>query len=225
MEPLISVIIPALDEESLIGSALESLRESDGVEVIIADGGSRDRTVEIARGQGARVVSGPRGKAGQMNAASRSAKGSILLFLHADTTLPRDFTRQVRKIVGQPSFAAGAFELGIDGPGWELRIIERVANIRSRWLKAPYGDQALFVRADLFAEVGGYPEIPIMEDFELVRRLRRIGRVVIAPASVRTSARRWQAVGIWRTTLINWMIVLAYYFGVSPRRLSGWYQG
>jgi hypothetical protein len=120
--------------------------------------------------------------------------------------------------------AAGAFELGIDSPMRSLRIIEAVANFRARWLHMPYGDQGLFMRASVFHEVGGFPEFPIMEDFELVRRLRRRGRIVISDPRVATSARRWQQLGPLRTTWTNQMIVLSYYLGVSPERLAKWYR-
>ncbi|MFQ5928123.1 MAG: TIGR04283 family arsenosugar biosynthesis glycosyltransferase [Acidobacteriota bacterium] len=220
----ISVIIPALNEAKAIGLALGSTRNCTGVERIVADGGSVDKTVEVARSFGAKVVHSPRGRARQMNAGAEAAKGGLLVFLHADTRLPEGFDNHIRYIMNQSNAIAGAFELQIDAPSPGLRIIEQVANWRSRRLQLPYGDQAIFLRADLFREIGGFPDLPIMEDFEFVRRLRSQGQVVIAPAAALTSARRWQKLGALQTTLINQAVVLAFCLGVDPSRLARWYR-
>jgi len=145
------------------------------------------------------------------------------LFLHADTRLPEGFDAHVRRALGQPRVVAGAFRLRIDGPQRTLRLIECGVNLRSRCLQMPYGDQALFLKAETFRTVGGFPELPIMEDFELVRRLRRHGRIAIADAAVTTSARRWNAFGALRTTWTNQMVIIGYYLGVSPGRLARQY--
>ncbi len=220
----ISVIIPALNEEDRIDSHLRLLCGRPGVEIIVADGGSLDGTAEAAAGCGARVVRADLGRAKQMNTARREAHGDILLFLHADTKLPQDFEKQVQDVLNRPGTSAGAFLLRIDSPGFGLRLIEYVANLRSKWLQAPYGDQAIFVSARVFDEIGGYPEMPIMEDFELIRRLRRKGRIAIAPGRARTSSRRWRNLGLVRTTITNWSIVVGYWLGVSPARLERWYR-
>ncbi|MDA2923784.1 TIGR04283 family arsenosugar biosynthesis glycosyltransferase [Acidobacteria bacterium AH-259-L09] len=220
----ISVIIPALNEAEAIGLALGSIQNCMGVERIVADGGSVDKTVEVARSFGAKVVHSPRGRARQMNAGAKAAKGGLLVFLHADTRLPEGFDNHIRGIMNQSNAIAGAFELQIDAPSPGLRIIEKVANWRSRRLQLPYGDQAIFLRADLFREIGGFPDLPIMEDFEFVRRLRSQGRVVIAPAAALTSARRWQKLGTLQTTLTNQAVVLAFCLGVDPSRLARWYR-
>jgi len=195
------------------------------LETIVVDAGSEDGTVGLAAAHGARIIRAARCRARQMNVGAAAARGPLLLFLHADTRLPQGFEEHIRSTLGRPAVVAGAFELGIDSPMRSLRIIETGANFRARWLHVPYGDQGLFMRASVFHSVGGFPDLPIMEDFELVRRLRRRGRIVIVHARVATSPRRWQRLGPWRTTWTNQMIVLGYYLGVSPGRLAKWYCG
>ncbi len=219
----ITLIIPALNEANQIGRTLEALRSLD-LETILVDGGSRDATRRIARDHGVQVVKSRPGRAVQMNRGARLARGSILLFAHADTRLPQGFIPLIRNALRDPKVAAGAFRLEIDAPGLNPRLIEAFANWRAQLLQMPYGDQGLFLRADTFHRVGGYPEIPIMEDFELVRRLRQIGCIRVLKAGARTSARRWRALGSWRTTMLNWIMVLGYGLGVSPMRLAQWYR-
>lgn len=219
---VISVVIPTLNEAGRIGAVLAPLCDLPGVEVIVADGGSSDGTGDMARRFPVRLLNGLAGRAVQMNAGAAAATGTYLLFLHADTRLPEGFAGHVREVLARPDVAAGAFELRIDAPGHGLRLIERLANWRSRRLGMPYGDQAVFVRTALFREVGGFPSIPVMEDFELMRRLRRRGRVVIAPTAVVTSARRWRANGLLRNTLINQAVIAAYLLGVPPERIARW---
>jgi rSAM/selenodomain-associated transferase 2 len=221
----ISVIIPTLDEAAVLEETLRSLRGAAKLETILADGGSEDGTVELAAAHGARIIRAARCRARQMNAGAAAATGPLLLFLHADTRLPEGFEEHIRDTLARPGVVAGAFELRIDSPMRSLRIIETVANFRARRLHMPYGDQGLFMRAGVFHSVGGFPDLPIMEDFELVRRLRRRGQVAIVRARVATSPRRWQHLGPWRTTWTNQMIVLGYYLGVSPGRLAKWYGG
>jgi uncharacterized protein len=219
----ISVIIPALNEGAALAACL--LAGSGSVEWILADGGSRDRTAEVAAAKGCLVCVSAPGRARQMNAGAGVASGEILLFLHADTRLPEDWAVHVQNILSEPGIIAGAFRLKIDAPIPGLRIIERVANWRSRRWHLPFGDQAIFLRADDFRAVGGFPDLPIMEDVELIRRLRRHGRIGIAAVPVVTSARRWQNRGLWKTTLLNQAYLAAYYLGVSPSRIHGWYYG
>ncbi len=226
----ISMIIPALNEAKSIATVLARLDSFANVEPIVVDGGSEDDTVAIAQAVGVKVVTAPKGRAGQMNAGARAATGEILLFLHADTFLPFSGDRVVRQTLQPPLDArrsvpvAGAFELAIDAPLPSLRWIERLVNWRSRWRQMPYGDQAIFVTAETFWELGGFPEQPIMEDFELIRRLRRRGRIAIVAPPVVTSARRWLKLGVWQTTFINQAIVIAYLLGVSPAQLAAWYR-
>jgi rSAM/selenodomain-associated transferase 2/rSAM/selenodomain-associated transferase 1 len=221
----LSVIIPALNEEVQLPDTLASLSGIPGIEIIVVDGGSSDATLEVARDTGVRTLAAHPPRAIQMNAGAGLAVGDILLFLHADTRLPRDVVQQVRQTLRPARVAAGAFHLSIAGALSGLRAIERVANWRSRLLQMPYGDQGLFLSRDLFWELGGFPPIPIMEDFELVRRLKRRGRIALAHGSARTSNRRWQRLGALKTWLINQAIVAAYYAGVPPQRLVVWYRG
>jgi rSAM/selenodomain-associated transferase 2/rSAM/selenodomain-associated transferase 1 len=220
----ISVIIPTLDEAEALPAAVESARSGDDIETIVVDGGSRDQTVPLAGGLGARVLQTRACRADQMNAGAAAASGSILLFLHADTRLPRDFDCRVRNTLRQPGVAAGAFELCIDAPGKSLRIMERAANRRARCLQMPYGDQALFLTTETFEAVGGFPVMPVMEDFEFVLRLRRRGRIAVADAAVVTAARRWKSLGAWRTWWVNQLVVAGYLLKVPPKRLARLYR-
>jgi len=226
MPETIAVIIPVLNEVNHLRLIVEQLyaQAMDKIEVIVVDGGSRDGTVELAQKLGITVIVADRGKACQMNAGAAVAQSEILLFLHADTLLPKNFDQVARQVLVQPQTVAGAFRLQIDDPTWGLRIIERLVNWRSRWLQMPYGDQAIFLSRQQFLEIGGFPDLPIMEDYELIRRLRCRGQIKLAPAAVLTSARRWRQLGILRTTAINQTIVLAYRLGISPEQLARWYR-
>ncbi len=217
----ISVIIPTLNEADNITRTLA--RIGNNMEIIIVDGGSADKTAELAAGFRAKVLSGSPGRAKQMNMGAMEAKGGILLFLHADTLLPEGFEEIILRIIKQPGIAAGAFRLAIDSPQRGLRIIERLANWRSRYLQTPYGDQAIFVKTELFHKLGGFPEIPIMEDLEFIRQLRKAGRISIASVPVITSARRWHKLGIWKTTLINQIAIVTYFLGIPPAAIARWY--
>jgi len=220
---LISVIIPTLNEARAIEATISMLKKHGRTEIIIVDGGSQDQTVEIAKSMGVGVLTAAAFKATQMNAGAAEATGDVLLFLHADTRLPDNFENCVLAAMARDDICAGAFSLGIDSGAGGLRFIERVANWRSRFFQMPYGDQALFVSRGLFHEIGGYPEYPIMEDFEFVRRLKRKGKIAILPESVQTSPRRWLNYGILKTWLLNQIIIVAFYLGISPRRLAQWY--
>ncbi|MBN2332279.1 MAG: TIGR04283 family arsenosugar biosynthesis glycosyltransferase [Deltaproteobacteria bacterium] len=220
----LSIIIPTLNEEGTIASVLAALQDIPGQEVIVVDGGSSDRTVELVRARGGRVLPCSKGRARQLNAGAAAARGEILLFLHADTRLPQSYWGKIKETLAQPQVAAGCFSLHIDAPGIGMRFIETLVNLRTRWLQLPYGDQAFFIAADTFAMVGGFPQTPIMEDVELIRRLRRYGSIIQLPAAVVTSGRRWQRLGIIRTTLINQLVFAGYYLGIDPHRLARWYR-
>ncbi len=223
----ISVIIPVLNEAETIAATLVQLSQAAGaadVEVIVVDGGSQDGTLAKLQSYQVTVCTSTPGRATQMNAGAAIATGSIFLFLHADTQLPAGFPALVRQSLAPARVVAGAFALSIAGDMSGLRWVERLANWRSHYLQMPYGDQAIFLRAEQFHAIGGFPQQPIMEDYELIRRVRQHGTVAIVPQPVLTSARRWQTLGVLQTTLINQSIILAYRLGVSPDRLVKWYR-
>ena len=220
----ISIIIPVLNEARNIKQAVASTQPSTNVEVIVVDGGSNDGTVEIAESLGVKLISAPRGRAAQMNAGALAASGEILLFLHADSRLSVEFDIMVRTALQQPGVVAGAFAVQIDAQLWSLRLVEWGVNWRSRFLQMPYGDQAIFLTKEIFHKIGKFPEIPIMEDFELIRRLRRTGKITIIHVPILTSARRWLKNGVFKTTLTNQIIILAYLLGVSPKRIGTWFR-
>lgn len=258
--PLLSVIIPTLNEESFLEATLKQLRlpkeELSGagggrgkpgpqVEPIVVDGGSTDATVEIARRLGVRVITANSGRGEQLNAGARAARGRLLLFLHADTLLPSNYQELIHQALEDPATVCGSFRLQIHptlgsrdnlgdihtanrvtGPLKTalLKLIAMGANIRSRLLKLPYGDQGVFMEKRVFEEIGGFPPLPIMEDYALIRRLGRRGGVAILPQAVKTSARRWLQRGIIRTFLINQLMVLGYKVGFEPDRLASFYR-
>ncbi len=223
MNQAISIIIPALNEAENIQRAIDSAG-GHAHEIIVVDGGSKDETMARAEARGVRVMCCEKGRAGQMNRGAEAAGGDVLLFLHADTVLPDDYAERVQLALREPNTSAAAFRLGIDGRGFGLRLVEIISNLRSRYLGMPYGDQAIFLRKDVFHEIGGYPAQPFMEDFDLLRRLRKKGKIRIVSAGVRTSPRRWTRLGVIRTTLINQVIILAHYLGVSSATLAAWYE-
>jgi len=220
----ISVIIPALNEAHNIADTITSTGYGNNTEIIVVDGGSSDDTVSIARQLGATVIESSPPRSRQMNQGANAASKDILLFLHADTLLPKNFSRHVLGALEQPGFVAGAFELRIDSPVSSLRLIECVANWRSRYLKTPYGDQAIFMFSKVFHQMGGFLNIPIMEDFELIRRFQKIGDVLTLPVPVITSPRRWINHGILKTTFIHQLIVLSYFLGIPPDTISRLYR-
>lgn len=221
----VAVIIPTFNEEHPLPSTLAAVQRGAPHEIIVTDGGSTDRTAAIARGHEAIFLSSPPGRARQMNRGAAIATGEYLLFLHADTLLPPDFPRFVRQTLAQPGVVGGAFKFAIAGEFPGRRLIERGTNRRACRSQLPYGDQGLFVSRAVFDRVGGFPDQPIMEDYAFVKRLQRLGRIAMAPATAVTSGRRWQRRGALGTTLLNQLIVLGYRLGVSPVRLARWYRG
>ncbi len=222
----ISIVIPTLNEAAHLPQTLAAIATANhNYEVIIADGGSQDRTIEIAQASGAIVLPCNPGRATQLNQGAAQATGEIYLFLHADTQLPSNWAAFVIQTLTDRQTIAGAFELAIDSPRWGLRLIEWGVKLRSRYCQLPYGDQAIFLRAKTFHQLGGFPDLPIMEDFKLVKQLQPLGRIAIVPTAVLTSARRWQQRGILQTTGLNQLMILGFYLGIAPDRLRRWYRG
>jgi rSAM/selenodomain-associated transferase 2 len=219
----LSVVIPALDEAAILADTLGALPPGLA-EVIVADGGSRDATRDIARAHGCRVVESAPGRGTQMNAGAAAAGGDVLLFLHADTRLPEGAVEAVAAALDDPAVVGGAFRLGIDSDDGFLRLVAGAANLRSRLTGVCYGDQALFARRAAFEAVRGFPPYPVMEDVAFVRALRRRGRVVLLAGRVRTSARRWERENPLYTTLRNTVLVSLFRLGVAPERLARWYR-
>ncbi|MBD2254585.1 TIGR04283 family arsenosugar biosynthesis glycosyltransferase [Nostoc parmelioides] len=220
----ISIIIPTLNEAGNIQQAIATTQPNVNIEVIVVDGGSQDDTVAIAQSLGVKVISSSPGRAVQMNTGAALATGEILLFLHADTRLPVGFDEMIRAALRQPGVVAGAFALRIDADLAGLRWVEKGVYWRSHFFQMPYGDQAIFMTKALFQEVGCFPELPIMEDFELMRRLKRAGKITILSVAAITSARRWLQRGVFQTTLINQVVIIAYLLGVAPAQLRNLYR-
>ena len=219
----VSVIIPALNEEKTIGTTLRGLISLQPHEIIVVDGGSDDRTCEIAEKFGVQVLRSERGRARQMNDGARRATGNALLFLHADTKLPPLAFSEVATALDNPECVGGRFDVELAGRHWMLKVIGALINCRSRATKVGTGDQAIFVRREIFSRIGGFPEIPLMEDIAFCRALKREGRVACVRSRVVTSARRWEKDGVWRTILRMWALKSLYLAGVSPERLKRFY--
>jgi rSAM/selenodomain-associated transferase 2 len=230
--PKISIIIPVLDEAATIEETLTKVASTQDIEVIIVDGGSRDKTLkitEIISKQLApflpiKIITSQAGRAHQMNTGAAIAKGDILLFLHADTLLPPDFDILLLKALQNATTVAGAFKLQINAQLPGLRLVEKMVNMRSHFFSMPYGDQAIFLKASIFDEIGGFPDLPIMEDFELMLSLKKLGKIAIIPAPVITSGRRWQKLGVVKTTMLNQVIIAGYLIGIPPHLLVQWYR-
>jgi rSAM/selenodomain-associated transferase 2 len=223
----LSVVIPALNEAANLTRLLPALaRDCLGAEIIVVDGGSRDETAAVvARQPGARLVMSERGRARQMNAGARQAIGDVLLFLHADTWLPADAGAALDRALAEPGVVAGRFDVRFDNPRPVLRMVAWLMNTRSRASGICTGDQAIFVRRADFEAVGGYPDIPLMEDIELSRRLKRRGRLAALRLRVTTSARKWEREGPLRTIGLMWALRVLHFCGVAPARLHRWYYG
>lgn len=223
MQLSISVIIPVLNEELTIGPALQSVLRLNPDEILVVDGGSLDTTRELAASMGVKVFSSERGRARQMNTGAQLARGEVLLFLHADTRLPESALADIRGAMQNDSLAGGRFDVALEGEGWMLKLIGAMISLRSRFSKIATGDQAIFIRREVFVRLGGYPDIPVMEDVALSRALKRVGGVACLKSRVITSARRWQTEGVWRTVFRMWALKSLYLMGVSPFWLKRFY--
>jgi len=228
INPAISVIIPVLNEAQGINDVITPIRSHaavDAVEIIVADGDSAGSTVRAISHPGIITAVAEKGRGSQMNRGAILATGHILLFLHADTFLPPNAFACIRKCMEVTRHAGGAFDLGIDSKRKIFRITERYVAWRTRLTRIPFGDQAIFVRRDYFERIGGYRDIPIMEDVDLMRRIRQRGDAIcVVPEKVITSARRWERDGIVFGTLRNWMLQALYCCGVAPERLARFYR-
>jgi rSAM/selenodomain-associated transferase 2 len=215
-----SVIIPVFNEAENLVRTLDALRNcSEAPEIIVVDGGSTDGSVEAARRYASDVVISPKGRGIQQDTGARHAKGDVFIFLHADTLLPDGYDRMIFRALADPAVVFGAFSLAIYPPSPALNLIASVANLRSRILKLPYGDQALFIRQSAYVRSGGFPPWPIMEDVDLVRRLNALGTFRLIRTPVKTSARRWGKENPLFTTLRNWSLMIRYALGASPQDL------
>lgn len=220
----LSVIIPVLNEAAVIRQALERAGGCGADEVLVVDGGSRDDTVSIVRRTGCRLVHSAPGRAFQMNAGAAQARGDVFLFLHADTRLPATARSAVASALADEGTVGGRFDVRLDQHRRVFRLLAFAINWRSRLTKIATGDQAIFVRRRVFEAMRGFKEIPLMEDVDFSRRLRRRGKVACLRECVITSARRWQRHGPWKTIALMWTLRLLYFLGVSPARLKALYQ-
>lgn len=218
----ISVIIPTLNEAACLAQTLRSVRAEQPQEIIVVDGGSRDATCELAR-EADHVLHGSRGRAAQMNDGAAHATGDVLLFLHADCILESGALRAAEECLGRRGVVAGCFRMRVTADGWTYRLIDACATARVRLTGLIYGDQGLFVKRRLFERIGGFPTLLFMEDVFFSKKLRRQGRIVVAPRRIFVSPRRWQRQGLVRQTLRNWTLTALGAAGVSPNRLAAFY--
>ncbi|MBW8314379.1 MAG: TIGR04283 family arsenosugar biosynthesis glycosyltransferase [Hydrogenophaga sp.] len=221
-----SIIVPMLNEAPGLPGVLAQLTELErqGCEILIVDGGSDDGSVSLAERAGFRVLASQKGRARQMNLGAAQATGDVLLFLHADTLLPEDALTTLRQTMQKTAAVWGRFDVLIDGAHPMLRVIATLMNHRSRWTGNATGDQAIFVTRKAFNAVGGYPDQPLMEDIELSNRLRALARPACIPTPVRTSGRRWESRGVWRTVLLMWRLRWAYWRGTPAEQLAQRYR-
>jgi len=220
---MISIVIPVYNEESAIERTLKALPFGEGVEVIIVDSQSDDKTMDIVKKYPVKIVTSPRGRAMQMNAGARIASGSILLFLHADCRIDNGGVLAIKEGIAK-GYVGGCFTHKIDSPYFMFRLIELTGNIRSKVFGLFYGDQAIFVRRDIFEKVHGYPNFLIFEDAVFTKKMKRMGRVTVLNAKAYVSPRRWEKYGIMKTTLLNWALTIGFMMGVSTDRLAKLYK-
>ena len=228
--PLVSVVVPVLRDTSELGGLLDSLpvdRFAAGVEVVVVNGDAADRSLDPLRRRATTVqwLDSEPGRGCQMNAGARASSGRWLLFLHADARLGAGWLAALREADERPAVAGGAFRLALASAHWAARVVEHGVAVRTRWLRLPYGDQAIFVRRDTFEALGGYRPLGLMEDVDFVRRLRRRGQLWFPPVAVRVSARRWERDGWLRRTVQNLALLGLYIAGFAPDRLACWYYG
>ena len=220
-----TIVIPTLNEDAEIQDCLMQLQglRGEGFEVIVVDGGSVDKTQQLTEGLCDKFISNPRGRAAQMNAGARQAKGEIIFFLHVDTQLPEKFLDLIASIEAD-TLCWGRFDVRLSSKRWPFRIIETMMNLRSRLTGIATGDQVIFVSQKLFREVDGFPEIALMEDIAMSRRLKSICSPLCLRQKVLTSSRRWEKHGIISSILRMWCLRFSYYIGVDPIKLARQYD-
>ena len=224
MAPLVSVVVPVLDDTAAVARLLSRLPPHPGVEVLVVDGGRDTQLEALTNGRtDVRLTRSEPGRGGQMNAGAARAGGAWLLFLHADSVLPAGWLDALSAVAAP--VVGGWFRFALDDASWQARWLERAVAWRVRFLRLPYGDQGYFVRRETFRALGGYDPIPLMEDVAFIRRLVKAGPVVELPLPLVTSARRWQADGWLRRSARNLALVSLYFAGVPPARLARWYEG
>jgi rSAM/selenodomain-associated transferase 2 len=221
----LSVVVPMLNEAATIASTLDALRRgASDAEIVVVDGGSIDASVAIARPLCDTLIDATRGRALQMNAGARASQGDALAFVHADTIVPSTFAADIASALSDPTVVGGRFDVKLDTTALPYRVIGAMISIRSRISRTGTGDQAIFVRRDVFDRLGGFPEFELCEDLEFSRRLKRAGRIACLRTRVTTSARRWSQDGVVRTVVRMWMIRAMYLMGVPPARLKRMYS-
>ena len=222
----LSIVVPTLNEAERIVGCLQALRalRKRGAELIVVDGGSTDGTTVLAKPGADRVLVGPRGRAKQMNLGASVATGDVLLFLHADTLLPADGAAALDAALADAQVSWGRFDVQIDGASPLLKLVAALMNLRSRSSGIATGDQAIFVRRDVFQRIGGFPEQPLMEDIELSKRLRKLSRPACLRQRVTTSGRRWEQHGVLRTIVLMWILRALYWIGLPAHRLARLYR-
>ena len=221
----LSIVIPVLNDAEPLRRLLPTIRPDPQVDIVVVNGGAPDdRLTAICHRPDVRLLTSAPGRGRQMNAGASAAEGRWIVFLHADTRLPTQWSDEVRRARADPTVVGGSFRFRLDSAAWQARLIERAVDRRVRWLDLAYGDQALFVRRDVFDAMGGYREWPLMEDVDFVRRLRQAGKLYHSPQAVLTSARRWERDGWWRRSAKNVMLQTLFFAGVAPQRLANWYS-
>ncbi|GAB6098205.1 TIGR04283 family arsenosugar biosynthesis glycosyltransferase [Halanaerocella petrolearia] len=226
MVNLISVIIPVLNEESTIKTTIKQVQKVAGnKEIVVVDGGSQDRTVELANPLADKVCQTRAGRGHQMNVGAKAARGDILFFLHSDSQLEKDALLAIDTAMQESRVIGGCFSFKIDDDSWPLRFISWTSNLRAKYLNLIFGDQGIFVRADIFSQISGYPDQELMEDWEFSRKLAKVeGKLVQLESKIYTSARRWHEFGIWKTILLMHKIKFLYLLGVEPYKLREIYR-
>jgi len=223
-----SIVIPVLNEQDRINSLIEHVHSQGyegACEIIVADGDPQGGTIKAIRDENVTSITSPKGRASQMNAGAELSHGEVLIFLHADTKLPPNALEKISQVLEDVKYMGGAFDLGIGSDSLLLKYIAARARLRSRLNRIPYGDQAIFIRRSYFNKIGRFKDVPLMEDVELMRRIKKRGdKIFILRDRVKTSARRWENEGIIYTTLKNQVLINLYYLGISPDKLAKYYR-